>query len=41
MIAHSGVDPLGPVANFIKNDPIKNVDVRRDDKSKISYETEK
>lgn len=41
MIAHSGVNPLGPIAVFIKNDAIKNIDVRRDDKNKAISETEK
>jgi len=40
MIAHSGVNSLGPIYGFIKNDPIKNIDVRRDDKINVKSETE-
>jgi hypothetical protein len=34
-VAHSGVNPLGPFAAFTKHDPIKNIDVRRDDKPAV------
>lgn len=30
-MAHSGTNPLGPFAAFTKRDPIRNLDVKRDD----------
>ena len=36
--AHSGVDPLGSFGCFLKKDPIKNIDVRRDDKPAVDIE---
>ena len=35
MVAQSGVDPLGSFASFMKKDPIKNIDVRRDDRPRV------
>lgn len=40
MIAHSGVNSLGPISGFISKDPIKNIDVRRDDRVNTKSETE-
>jgi hypothetical protein len=40
MMAHSGVNSLGPIYGFISKDPIKNIDVRRDDKVSKKSETE-
>lgn len=40
MIANSGVNSLGPMHGFIGKDPIKNIDVRRDDKINVKSETE-
>lgn len=40
MIANSGVNSLGPMCGFIGKDPIKNIDVRRDDKINVKSETE-
>ena len=37
-IAHSGVDHLGSFHSFLKHDAIKNIDVRRDEKPKVSIE---
>jgi hypothetical protein len=39
MIANSGVNFLGPMYGFIGKDPIKNIDVRRDDKINVKSET--
>lgn len=36
--AHSGVNPEGPFASFMKKDPTKNIDVRRDDKAPVNIE---
>jgi len=38
--AHSGVNPLGAFANFTKHDPIKNIDVRRDEKPPVNLKKE-
>ena len=40
MMDHSGVNTLGPIYGFISKDPIKNIDVRRDDKVSKKSETE-
>ena len=40
MKAHSGVDPLGAFDAFMSKDPIKNMDVRRDERPPVNVETE-
>lgn len=40
MQAHSGVDPQGAYFSFLKKDPIKNIDVARDNKPKCDIPTE-
>ena len=40
MQAHSGVNPLGAFASFMSKDPIKNMDVRRDERPPVNVETE-
>lgn len=37
-VAHSGINPLGSFASFMSKDPIKNIDVRRDDKPPVDIE---
>jgi len=39
-VAHSGVNPLGAFACFMAKDPIKNIDVRRDERPKVDIETQ-
>ena len=34
------MDPLGSYFSFVVKDPIKNIDVRRDDKPRVNIETE-
>jgi len=31
MVCHSGIDPLGAFGQFTAHDPIKNIDVKRDE----------
>ena len=38
MVAHSGVNPLGAFGSFMAKDPIKNVDVRRDERPPVNIE---
>ena len=40
MVAHSGVNPSGPMMTFIQKDAIKNIDVKRDDKHVVNIDTE-
>ena len=40
MMAHSGVNPQGPMMTFIKKDAITNIDVKRDDKHDVNIENE-
>lgn len=40
MKAHSGVNPLGAFGAFMSKDPIKNIDVRRDDRPAVNVETD-
>jgi len=40
MVAHSGVNPQGPMMTFIKKDAITNIDVKRDDINAAKINTE-
>ena len=35
-IAHTGVNPLGAFHSFMVKDPIKNIDIRRDERPPLS-----
>lgn len=39
-VAHSGVDPLGSFQAFVKHDPIKNIDIWRDERPKVDVKKE-
>ena len=35
LVAHSGVDPLGAFGGFTRHDPIKNIDIKRDETAPV------
>ena len=39
-MAHSGVNPLGAFRSFMDKDPIKNMDIRRDERPKVDIDVQ-
>lgn len=39
-MAHSGVDPMGSFHQFTKKDPIKNIDIKRDEAPTVDIKKE-